>query len=131
MTNTELINAQATFLLDMHHIVQVVTYAGHDGYAKRQLSTDPAKTRRYNCLIQPNERTAWNVASATDALPYIAYVLTVPIGGTDAYPIRVEEQITVITSGNDELDGTVRRMGMVKTFPDQYGNNFVMTITFE
>ena len=131
MVNTELITAQSTFLLDMHHTIQVTTYLGHDGFGKRALSTDPAKTRTYNCLIQPNERTAWNVAAATDALPYIAYVLTVPVGGTDAYPIRVEERITVVHSGNDELDGTVRRMGLVKTYPDQYGNNFVMTVTFE
>jgi hypothetical protein len=131
MVNTELISAQSVFLLDMHHTIQVVTYAGHDAYGKRQLSTNPSQTRQYNCLIQPNERTSWTVGTSTDGLPYIAYVLTVPIGGTDAYPIRAEEQITVIHSGNDELDGTVRRMGLVKTFPDQYGNNFVMTVTFE
>lgn len=131
MVNTELISAQSVFLLDMHHVIQVTTFAGHDEYGKRALSSDPTKTRQYNCLIQPNERTAWSVAAATDALPYIAYVLTVPVNGTDAYPIRVEEQITVITSGSSELNGTIRRMGVIKTFPDQYGNAFVMTVTFE
>lgn len=131
MTNVELINAQSIFLLDMHHQIQVVTYAGHDGYGKRQLSTDPTKTRTYNCLIQPNERTAWTVGTSTDALPYIAYVLTVPVNGTDAYPIRVEEQMTVVSSGAGEINGTVRRMGNIRTFPDQFGNAFVMTVTFE
>jgi len=131
MTNTELIAAQSVFLLDMHHQIQVVTYSGHDGYGKRALSTDPTKTRTYNCLIQPNERTAWTVGTSTDGLPYIAYVLTVPVNGSDAYPIRAEEQITVLHSGSSELDGTVRRMGLVKTYPDQYGNAFVMTVTFE
>lgn len=131
MTNLELIAAQSIFLRDMHHIIEVTTYLGHDAYSKRQLSTNPAQKRQYNCLIQPNERTAWNIQTSTDALPYIAYVLTVPINGTDSYPIRVEEQIKVIHSGDGELDGTIRRMGSLRTFPDQYGNNFVMTITFE
>lgn len=131
MVNTELISAQSVFLLDMHHVIQVTAFSGHDEYGKRALSADPAKTRQYNCLIQPNERTAWNVATSTDALPYIAYVLTVPINGTDAYPIRNEEQITVVHSGSSELDGTIRRLGLIKTFPDQYGNAFVMTVTFE
>lgn len=128
---TELQSAQGAFLLDMHHVIQVTTYSGHDAYGKRQLSTDPAQTRQYNCLIQLNERTSWNVSSDTDDLPYIAYVMTIPLGGSQPYAIRAEEQISVITYGDPEMDGTVRRMGTVKSYPDQYGNLFVQTVTFE
>jgi hypothetical protein len=127
---SELINAQAAFLIDAHHQIQVSTYTGgHDAYSKRVVTTDPSEIRTYNCLIQPNEGTDWTVASSTDKFPYIAYVLSIPVGGTDAYPIRAEEQIQVLEPAY--LTGLTRRLGLVKTYPDQYGNIFVQTITFE
>lgn len=130
--NTELITAQASFLPDVHHVIQVTSYSGgHGKNGQRLLSTDPNQTRQYRCLIQPNENTAWTVASDTDAFPYMAYILSIPIGATDAYMIRVEEQLTIITFGDTTLTGTVRRMGGIKSYPDQYGNLFAQVITFQ
>jgi hypothetical protein len=128
---TELQSAQGAFLLDMHHVIQVTTYDGKDQYGTRRLSSDPAKTRQYTCLIQLNERTAWAVSSDTDDLPYIAYVMTIPIGGSATYAIRAEEQISVVTYADTGMEGTVRRMGTIKSYPDQYGNLFVQTVTFD
>jgi hypothetical protein len=128
---TELQSAQAIFLQDMYHVLEVVTYAGTDAYGKRLLSTNPEQTRQYNCLIQINERTANNVSAYTDDLPYIAYVMSIPIGGTAPYPIRVEEQISVVTYGDPALEGKIRRLGRIASYPDQYGNVFTQTITFE
>lgn len=129
MVNTELLSAQANFLRDMHHVIQVTSYgAGHDNNGARIL--DGTTTRQYNCLIQQNENTRWNVASATDDFPYVAYVISTPIGQTDAVPIRVEEQITIITPSY-WASSTPRRMGNIQSYPDQYGNLFVMKITFQ
>jgi hypothetical protein len=128
---TELQSAQSIFLQDMYHVIEVTTYSGKDAYGKRQLSTDPAETRQYNCLIQVNERTSWNITSDTDDLPYMAYVMTIPIGGTVPYPIRVEEQVSVVTYADPNLEGVVRRMGRIQSYPDQYGNLFTQTFTFE
>jgi hypothetical protein len=130
MVNTELISSQSAFLLNMHDTIQVTSYTGgHDGFGKRIDTTDPSKIRVYNCLIQDNEDTNWTVGTSTDRMPYVAYVLTVPVGGTDAYPIRTQEEMEVLSPSY--LAGTIRRLGTIKTYPDQYGNRFVQWMTFE
>lgn len=129
MTSTALLNGLATFFGVANHVIEVTNYKGKDSFGKRLL--DNTSTRQYRCYIQPNERTAWNNYAATDGLPYIAYVLSVPLNGTLPVLVRVEDQVTIVQAGNTDLDGQVRRLGTVKTYSDQYGNNFVFTITFE
>lgn len=127
--NPGLISAQSLYLELCKHVIQVETWSGaHDNYGKPQLNA--ATTRQYNCLLQMNEGTRWNNVSATDEFPYIAYVLSVPIGGNDAVPIRVEEQMTVVTPSY-WASSTPRRLGRIQTYPDQFGNMFAMVITFE
>jgi hypothetical protein len=128
-TNNLLLAGQATFLKDMNHVIEVVTYSeSHDNYGNRTLSLSDA--RQYKCLIQQNEDTKWTTTGSVDTFPYVAYVLSIPINGVDAVPIAVEEQITVINPVY-MASKTPRRLGVIKSYPDQYGNLFVMTITFE
>jgi hypothetical protein len=129
VTSSSLQNLLAFFLPVANHVIEVETYKGRDPFGTRQL--DPTTVRQYSCYIQYNERTAWNVEQAVDGMPYIAYVLSIPIGQTTAFPIRVEEQLTIISAANPDLDGTTRRLGTVKTYSDQYGDNAVYTVTFE
>lgn len=126
--NQQLLAAQYLYLQNMHHVIEVTTWSGHDNYGKPTL--DPTTTRRYNCYLQTNETTRWNTDSATDAFPYVAYVLSVPIGGSDAVPIRREEQVTVITPSYWE-SSTPRRLGKIQGYFDQYGNLFVQQFSFE
>lgn len=129
MTNSLLLASQAIFLVDMHHVISVTSYgAGHDNSGRRVL--DPSTTRQYHCLLQNNENTRWNVSSATDDFPYVAYVLSTPIGQGDAVPIRVEEQMTVITP-SIWTSSTPRRLGNIRSYFDQYGNLHNMAITFQ
>lgn len=126
--NTELIAALYPFVLVANHIVQVTSYSAKDAYGTRVL--DGSTTRQYRCLLQNNEETKWNTQSATDSFPYVAYILSVPIGQTDAVPVRVEEQFTIVQPSYWGVD-TPRRLGEVKSYFDQYGNLFCMTATFE
>lgn len=128
MPNSGLIAAQSLFGLDMHDVIEVTSWNGRDNYGKAVL--DSTTTRRYNCLIQANENSKWGTQNVTDAFPYIAYVLTVPIGQEDLLPIRVEEQITIITPTYWD-NKKIRRLGNIQSFPDQYGNLFVQQFTFE
>lgn len=128
MANLELLGAQAHFLPLMTHVIQVTSYGARDNNGNRTL--DGTTTRQYHCLIQNNEVTRWSTSGAVDAFPYIAYVLSTPIGATDAQPIRVEEQITIV-SPSYWASVTPRRMGEIKSYPDQFGNLFCYSITFE
>jgi hypothetical protein len=112
-----------------NHVIQVESWSGgHDNYGKPVL--DPSTSRQYKCLLQMNEQTRWGTQSATDEFPYMAYVLSVPIGQTDAVPIRAEEQVTVVSPAYWASD-TPRRLGKIQTYFDQYGNTFVMVFAFE
>lgn len=111
-----------------HDVIQVTTLKGHDGNGKPVL--DLTTTRQYKCYIQDNERVSWSEYAATDGMPYVAYVLSIPIGGTDAVPIRKNDQMTVVTSSYLVLN-TTRRIGVIKSYQDQYGNLHNMAITFE
>lgn len=129
MSNTLLQTGQATFLKDMNHVIEVVAYAsGHDNYGNRII--DSGTSRQYRCLIQQNEDTKWSNAGSVDSFPFVAYVLSIPIDGSDAVPIRVEEQITVLAP-SFMASSTPRRLGTIRSYPDQYGNLFDMTVTFE
>lgn len=127
MTNTELLNALGSFIPVANHVVQVTSYSGMDKYGSRAL--DSTTTRQYRCLIQNNESTHWNVQSATDDFPYVAYLLSVPIGQADAVPVRVEEQFTVVTPSY-WASVTPRTLGQIKSYFDEYGSLFCMTATF-
>lgn len=109
-------------------VIEVTTLQGHDGHGKPVL--DPTTARQYRCYIQYNERTTWSEYGATDGMPYVAYTLSIPIGQEDAVPIRKNEQMTVMASSFVET-GTSRRIGVIKSYPDQYGNLHNMAITFE
>lgn len=111
-----------------HDVIQVTTLTGHDSNGKPV--PNPATARQYRCYIQDNERTSWNEYAGTDGMPYVAYILSIPIGGTDAVPIRSNEQMTVVTSNVVETN-TTRRIGVIKSYQDQYGNLHNMAITFE
>jgi hypothetical protein len=111
-----------------NHVIEVVSFNGHDNYGKPVL--DPSTARQYKCLLQMNEETAQSTPGATDDFPYMAYVLSVPIGQGDAVPIRAEEQVTVISPAYWASD-TPRLLGKINTYFDQYGNNFVMVFTFK
>lgn len=126
--NTELIAALYPFVLVANHIVEVTSYNAKDAYGTRAL--DGSTTRQYQCLLQNNEETRWNTQSATDSFPYVAYILSVPINGSDAVPIRVEEQFTIVEPSYWG-PSTPRRLGTVKSYFDQYGFLFCMTATFE
>lgn len=129
MPNNLLLASQAIFLVDMHHVIQVTSYGtGHDNNGARLL--DNSTTRQYNCLLQNNENTRWNNQSATDDFPYVAYVISTPIGQGDAVPIRAEEQMTIVTP-TYWGPSTPRRLGTVKSYFDQYGNLHNMTLTFQ
>lgn len=128
MSNLALLTHQAYFVPLMNHVIQVVSYSARDDYGTR--ITNPATSRQYRCLLQQNEDTSWNVAASVDALPYIAYVLSTPINGTDAVPIRAEEQMTIIAPSY-WASATPRRLGTVKSYNDQYGNLFCYSVTFE
>lgn len=126
---SDLLSAQGLYAQFMKHVIEVTSWGtGRDDHGKPVLDT--STTRRYTCLVQPNEATRWGTPGATDELPYIAYVLTVPIGQSEPVPIRVEEQITVVNPVYLASD-TPRRMGRVQTYPDQFGNMFVVVVTFE
>lgn len=127
MTNTELLNALGSFIPVANHVVQVASYSGLDKYGSRALNS--ATTRQYRCLIQNNESTRWNVQSGTDDFPYLAYMLSVPIGQSDAVPVRVEEQFSVVTPSY-WASSTPRTLGEIKSYFDEYGNLFCMTATF-
>lgn len=126
--NLSLLSQQAYYLPLMNDIIQVSTYGGRDNAGARVI--DNTTTRQYKCLIQINEDTRWVTAGAVDGLPYVAYVLSTPIGETEPVPIRVEEQITIVTPSYLASD-TPRRLGTIKSYPDQYGNLFCYTITFQ
>jgi hypothetical protein len=111
-----------------HDVIEVTDWKGHTDNGAAVL--DPTTTRQYRCYIQNNDRTSWNEYAATDGMPYISYTLSIPIGQTDAVPIRSKSQMTVITSNLVET-GTIRRIGVIKSYPDQYGNLHNMAITFE
>lgn len=111
-----------------HDVIEVTSWSGHTSNGKPVL--DGSTTRQYRCYIQDNERTSWSQYQATDGMPYIAYVLSVPIGQGNAVPIRSKEQMTVVTSSY-VTTGTQRRIGIIKSYQDQYGNLHNMAITFE
>lgn len=111
-----------------HDVIEVTSWKGHDDNGRQIL--DPTTTRQYRCYIQNNERTSWNVEVANDGTPYKAYVLSVPLNMGVAVPIRRDEQMKVVASSYMEL-GTVRRIGLVNCYQDQYGNLHNMEITFE
>jgi hypothetical protein len=128
--NPGLIAYQSIYTPLCNHVVEVTSWSSikKDNYGKPIL--DMSTTRRYKCLLQMNDETKWTNSGATDDFPYIAYVLSVPIGGTDAVPIRVEEQVTVITPAF-WASATPRRLGKIQTYPDEHGNMFVMVFGFE
>lgn len=128
MTNLQLQADQLPWVALCHDVIEVTTLLGHDGQGKPV--PDPTTTRRYRCYIQDNERTSWSDQLANDGMPYVAYVLSVPIGQGDAVPIRSKEMMTVVTSSYVEV-GTSRRIGVIKSYQDQYGNLHNMAITFE
>lgn len=111
-----------------HDVIEVTTWKGHASNGSPTLDT--TTTRQYKCYIQDNERTSWSDFSATDGMPYIAYVLSIPLGQFDAVPIRKNSQMTVVTSKVVDT-GTIRRLGVIKSYQDQYGNLHNMAITFE
>ena len=126
--NLGLLSQQAYYLPLMNDIIQVSSYSGRDNSGAQII--DNTTTRQYKCLIQNNEDTRWSNTGAIDALPYVAYVLSTPIGQTDAVPIRVEEQITIVVPSY-LASATPRRLGTIKSYPDQYGNLFCYMITFQ
>src|SRR5262249_8540737 len=128
MTNLQLQADQLPWVALCHDIIEVTSYKGH--LDTGQPGLDPTTTRRYRCYIQDNERTSWSEYAATDGSPFIAYTLSVPIGQGDALPIRKNEQMTVVASSYVDV-GTIRRIGVIKSYQDQYGNLHNMAITFE
>lgn len=128
VSNSPLLAGQSFFLPLMNHSISVSSYNARDQFGNRGI--DGTTTRQYKCYIQNNENTRWATSGATDALPYVAYVLSTPIGQSEAVPIRVEEQITVIQPSYLASD-TPRRMGTIKSYFDDYGNLFCYAITFE
>lgn len=111
-----------------HDVIEVTTFKGHDSGGRPVLDT--TTTRQYRCYIQDNDRTSWSMELGVDGLPYVAYVLSVPIGRGDAAPIKSNEQMTVVSSSCVDI-GTQRRIGVIKSYQDQYGNLHNMAITFE
>jgi hypothetical protein len=126
--NLALLSGQAYYLPLMTHIIQVTSYGARDNSGNRVLNN--STTRQYPCFIQNNEDTRWATSGAVDSFPYVAYVLSTPIGQVDAVPIRVEEQITIIQPSYWASE-TPRRMGAIKSYFDQFGNLFTETVTFQ
>lgn len=131
MTNTQAITEQYPWVHLCNHVIEVTTWKGHDAHGLPVL--DPTTTRRYRCLIQDNETTSWSDIGGTDGMPYLAYILSIPITGLvidDIVPIRKNEQITVIAPSYLASEKP-RRVGTVKSYFDQYGNLHNIAITFE
>jgi len=128
MANQQLQADQLPWINLCHDVIEVTTWKGHDAGGRPTL--DLTTTRQYRCLIQNNERTSWSPELGTDGEPYVAYVLSIPIGQGDAVPIRKNEQMKVVTS-NFVTVNTIRRIGIFKSYPDQYGYLHNMAITFE
>lgn len=129
MTNTRLITDLSAFVPLCHDVIQVTSFSGaHTADGKPVLNM--ATQRSYRCYIQNNERTSWNDYSATDGMPYVAFVLSIPIGQGDALAIHKTEQMSVTTSSYVPTP-TIRRIGTIKSYQDQFGNLHNMAITFE
>lgn len=128
--NTALISYQSLYVPLCNHVIQVTSWSStkRDSFGKAVL--DGSTTRQYRCLLQINDGTKWGISSATDNFPYVAYVLSVPINGEDAVPIRVEEQVTVVTPSYWASE-TPRRLGKIQSYSDEHGNHFAMVFTFE
>lgn len=128
--NPGLLAYQSLYLHMANHVVEVTSWSStkKDNYGKPIL--DSSTTRQYRCLLQMNDGTSWTTSGATDEFPYMAYVLSVPIGADDAVPIRREEQVTVISPETWASD-TPRRLGKIQTFFDESGNDFAMVFVFE
>lgn len=128
MVNLQLQSDQLPWVSLCHDVIEVTDFKGHDSGGRPIL--DVTTTRRYRCYIQNNERTSWSTELGTDGFPYVAYTLSIPIGKGDAVPIVSKSQMTVVVSSYVEI-GTLRRIGIIKSYPDQYGNLHNMAITFE
>lgn len=128
MVNQQLQTDLLPWISLCHDVIEVTTLKGNDGQGIPVL--DGTTTRRYRCYIQDNERLSWTDQIGTDGVPYVAYILSVPLGQGDAVPIRKNEQMTVVTSSYVQT-GVVRRIGVIKSYQDQYGNLHNMAITFE
>ena len=128
MANQQLQADQLPWIALCHDIIEVTTFKGRDSGGRPVL--DPTTTRQYRCYIQDNQRVSWTDQIGTDAEPYIAYVLSIPIGQGDAVPIERNEQMVVVASSYVKT-GTNRRIGIIKSYQDQYGNLHNMAITFE
>lgn len=128
MPNLRLQVDQLPWVALCNDVIQVTTLKGHNSEGQPVL--DGTTTRQYRCYIQDNERTSWSDQMGTDGMPYVAYVLSIPLNGTDAVPIGKNEQMTVVTS-NYVKTGTIRRIGLIRSYPDQYGNLHNIAITFE
>src|SRR5215469_4012319 len=113
MTNLQLQADQLPWVALCHDVIEITDWKGHtdNGVAVLDLTT----TRQYKCYIQDNERTSWSEYSATDGMPYIAYILSVPIGQGDAVPIRSKSQMKVVSSSVVQT-GTIRRIGVIKSY---------------
>lgn len=125
MVNTQLIAGQYPFVAHCNHTIQAQSYLGHTGTGQPTL--DPATIRQYRCYIEEVERTSFTVQGATDGIPYVAYILSIPINGTDAVPIHRTDKITVVNPSYI----TFRRFGTIKSYTDQFGNLHNIQITFE
>lgn len=130
MANVRLQADQLPWVPLCNHVIEVTTWKGRGANGEPIL--DPTTTRQYRCLIQNTDTSTWNQQGVTDGNPYSAYVLSIPITGPvtdDAVPISNHEQVTIIQP--TYLAGTVRRMGTVEHYPDQYGNLHNMRFTFQ
>lgn len=128
MVNLQLQADQLPWVALCNDVIEVTNWKGHDSGGRPIL--DSTTTRQYRCYIQNNERTSWATELGTDGFPYVAYVLSVPLNQGDAVPIISKAQMTVVKSSYVEV-GTIRRIGIIKSYPDQYGNLHNMAITFE
>lgn len=127
MTNIRLQVDLSAFIDLCNARLQVTTVTGHDGNGRPILDT--TTTRTYRCYIQANERTSWSDREATDGMPNVAYVLSVPVNQSDAVPIRKNDQMEILAPSS--YAGIIRRIGTIKSYEDQYGNLHNMAITFE
>lgn len=131
MTNQLAINEQSPWVHLCNHTIEVTNWSGHEPHGLPIL--DPTTTRRYRCFIQENETTSWSDIGGTDGMPYLAYVLSVPITGSitdDVVPIRKNSQMTVIVPTYLASEKP-RRIGTIKSYSDQYGNLHNIAMTFE